>query len=156
MTQPTFRALRGEDAPGCGELLGRLPEWFGLPEANADYVEALRSIPGFVAEMDGEVVGFLGIERHAPASAEILVMGVAPGFHRSGIGRELVRLTEGWCVDRSVRWLHVKTRGPSTFDEGYERTRAFYEAVGFEWLYESMTEWGPEDAALVMIKAVSA
>ena len=45
---------------------------------------------------------------------------------------------------REVRWLHVKTRGPSTYDEDYERTRRFYLAVGFEVLYESRTEWGPE------------
>ena len=70
----------------------------------------------------------------------------------TGTGRALVAAAEDWCRARDVRWLHVKTRGPSTYDEDYERTRRFYLAVGFEVLYESRTEWGPENAALVLVK----
>jgi hypothetical protein len=46
----------------------------------------------------------------------------------------------------------VKTRGPSTYDAAYEETRRFYRAMGFEVLYESMTEWSPQDAALILVK----
>jgi hypothetical protein len=53
-----------------------------------------------------------------------------------------------------VRWLHVKTRGPATPDPHYERTRRFYLALGFEPLFESLTLWGPEDAALILVKTV--
>jgi hypothetical protein len=57
-------------------------------------------------------------------------------------------------VQHGVRWLHVKTRGPSTPDPAYERTRRFYRAVGFDDLYESRTEWGAENAALVLVLRV--
>ena len=79
-------------------------------------------------------------------------MGVEPAVHRRGTGRALVTAAEDWCRAREVRWVQVKTRGPSTYDEDYERTRRFYLAVGFEVLYESRTEWGPENAALVLVK----
>ena len=147
-----IRRLQLEDVDACASVLERLPEWFGIESANAAYVDSLSRLPGFVAVVDRQLVGFLALELHTPESAEISVMGVTPDRHRDGIGTELVETAEEWCVDAGVVWLHVKTRGPSTYDEDYERTRRFYLALGFEVLYESLTEWGPENAALVMVK----
>jgi GNAT superfamily N-acetyltransferase len=92
------------------------------------------------------------MQEHNAQSVEITVMAVASSLHRHGIGTRLVAAAEKRCVDSGVHWLHVKTRGPATFDEDYELTRRFYRALGFEPLYESLTEWGPEDAALVLVK----
>jgi GNAT superfamily N-acetyltransferase len=149
-----IRPLAPSDVAGCAAVLERLPQWFGIEAANAAYIESLHRLPGFVAERDGSISGFLAIELHTVASAEITVMGVDPDLHRQGIGRELFGAALGWCRARGVRWLHVKTRGPSTYDDDYERTRRFYLALGFEPLYESRTEWGPENAALILVLAV--
>jgi GNAT superfamily N-acetyltransferase len=149
-----IRPLYPDDVPACAALLDRLPDWFGLAESNAAYVAALAHAPGFVAVDARQVVGFLALERHGPRSAEILVMGVDPDRHRRGVGRRLVAAAIGWSVQHGVRWLHVKTRGPSTPDPAYERTRRFYRAVGFDDLYESRTEWGVENAALVLVLRV--
>jgi GNAT superfamily N-acetyltransferase len=151
-TWSVIRALRPSDVSACEALLDQLPEWFGIEKANANYVAALHRLPAFVAVHDGEVRGFLALEQHGSGSAEILVMGVDRALHRRGLGRDLIAAAEHWCADHQVRWLHVKTRGPSTYDEPYERTRRFYRAMGFEMLYESATEWGPENAALVLVK----
>jgi GNAT superfamily N-acetyltransferase len=105
-----------------------------------------------VAEHDGQIAGFLGLEQHNERSAEIHVMAVRPELHRRGVGTELVAFAERWCRERGVRWLHVKTRGPSTPDPDYERTRRFYLSSGFEPLFESLTLWGPENAALILVK----
>jgi ribosomal protein S18 acetylase RimI-like enzyme len=150
-----IRRLAADDIDACAALLERLPEWFGIPEANAAYTASLAHLVGFVAvdEEDADrVLGFLALVRHNAASAEISVMGVDPTCHREGIGRALVDTAERWCRDEDVVWLHVKTRGPSTYDDDYERTRRFYAGVGFTPLYESLTEWGPANAALVMVK----
>ena len=82
------------------------------------------------------------------------VLAVDRDRHREGAGRALVAWTEAWCRERRVRWLHVKTRGPSTPDEGYERTRHFYLAMGFETLFETLDLWGPRDAALILVKTI--
>jgi hypothetical protein len=50
----------------------------------------------------------------------------------------------------------VKTRGPSLPYEPYERTRAFYLAMGFTPLEEFTEIWGPENPCLFMVKAVGA
>jgi GNAT superfamily N-acetyltransferase len=147
-----IRSLQLADVDACAAVLDRLPEWFGMPQANATYVEGLKRLPGFVAEVDGTVVGFIAMTRHAPESAEITVMAVEPTRHRQGFGHALVAAAEAWCRSERVQWLHVKTRGPSTFDDDYERTRRFYLAEGFAPLYESLTEWGPANAALVLVK----
>ena len=147
-----IRQLRPDDVGACAELLARLPEWFGLADANAAYVDSLHELPAFVAVEDRQIVGFIAVLEHDEQSAEVTVMAVDPSRHRQGIGQRLLAAAEQRCVDRDVRWLHVKTRGPATFDEDYERTRRFYRAMGFDPLYESLTEWGPDNAALVLVK----
>jgi len=151
-----IRELSADDVGDCDGILTALPQWFGIPDVNAAYIASLTSRPCYVATDpdDGRVVGFVGIETHSTSSAEILVMGVDPQLHRSGIGAQLVHAVIVWCRANGVAWLHVKTRGPSTYDDDYEKTRQFYRAQGFEVLYESLTEWGAEDAALILVMTV--
>jgi GNAT superfamily N-acetyltransferase len=147
-----IRPIEEGDVDVCGALLERLPSWFGIPESNASYIESLHHLPAWVAVDDGNIVGFVAVVLHTPRSAEISVMAVDPDRHRRGFGSALVAAVESWCLDHDVTWLHVKTRGPSTYDDDYERTRRFYAAIGFDVLYESLTEWAEENAALVLVK----
>lgn len=153
MAAPVREITEADIAP-CAALLASLPDWFGFEETNREYIEGLRTRPSIVALHDGRIGGFLSIERHGPGSAEIHVMAVDPALHRAGLGRAMIAWTEQWCRDEGVRWLHVKTRGPSTPDPGYERTRHFYLAMGFEPLFETLDLWGPEDAALILVKTI--
>ena len=52
-------------------------------------------------------------------------------LHRQGIGRLLVDAVEHDLRGSGVRLLEVHSVGPSHESEGYARTRALYEAVGF-------------------------
>lgn len=146
------RDLRAEDVATCESILNDLPEWFGLEAANRAYIARLSTLPAVVAEQCGQVIGFLSITQHNPRSAEIEVLAVDRSFHRNGVGRGLLRWAEAWCRVHEVAWLHVKTRGPATPDPCYERTRRFYLAEGFDALFESTTLWGPEDAALILVR----
>jgi len=148
------RELRAEDIPACDEILSELPEWFGLPESNRAYIDGLSHLPAAVAEHEGRIVGFLSLRLHSERSAEIEATAVTRALHRSGIGRELVSWALERCRSDGVVWLHVKTRGPSTPDPGYEKTRRFYMATGFDPLFESTTMWGPEDAALILVRKI--
>jgi len=53
------------------------------------------------------------------------------------------------------RFVMVKTQGPSANYEPYERTRRFYEALGYVALEELDIGWGPENPTLIMAKAIS-
>jgi coenzyme F420-0:L-glutamate ligase/coenzyme F420-1:gamma-L-glutamate ligase len=132
-------------------VLRDLPEWFGIEEATAAYVEAAASLPTFAVEPDA---GFVCLKQHTPRAAEIYVMGVRSEHHRRGVGRALVGAAEGWCRARAIRYLHVKTLGPSRPSRSYAATRAFYEALGFIPLEELHGYWDEENPTLILVKDV--
>jgi N-acetylglutamate synthase-like GNAT family acetyltransferase len=135
-------------------LLAGLPEWFGIPEANRNYVEESRTLPTIAALRDGEVVGVCLLKRHFAESAEIELLAVRHDLHRCGVGRRLVARAEHDLRAEGVRVLQVKTLGPSDDYEPYARTRAFYESIGFLPLEEHLQLW-PNDPCLVMVKPLT-
>jgi len=140
----------------CSPILDSLPRWFGMPEANAQYIRDVEVLPTFLArDDDGKLVGFLTVKQHYPESAEILVMGVRQTHHRQGAGRALVEGAEAWLRSEGTRFLQVKTQGPAVANADYERTRAFYTGVGFTPLEEMLDLWDPDNPALVLIKALT-
>ncbi len=149
-----IRELRVEDIAACEEILASLPEWFGLPESNRGFIEGLSHFPSAVAVHEDRVVGFVSIRSHDARSAEIEAMAIEPRLHHQGIGRSLMDWVVKWCASEGFIWLHVKTRGPATPDTFFEKTRSFYQAVGFDPLFESRTIWGPDDAALVLVRKI--
>jgi GNAT superfamily N-acetyltransferase len=134
------------------QLLRGLPEWFGMDEANRAYVESARHLPSTAAVVDGEVVGVCLVRRHNPVAAEIDLLAVRRDIHRLGIGRRILDRVVGDARAEGVKLLQVKTYGPSGGSVEYERTRAFYEAVGFLPLEERTDIWGPGNPCLILVK----
>ena len=135
----------------CAAILATLPHWFGMPEANADYARMADSHPTFVATADA-AVGLTTITRFGGFAAEIHLMAVRPEHHRVGVGRAMLGAAEEWLRGLGVEYLQVKTLSPSRADAGYEKTRAFYEAMGFRPLEEFPLLWDPSNPALQLIK----
>jgi coenzyme F420-0:L-glutamate ligase/coenzyme F420-1:gamma-L-glutamate ligase len=132
-------------------VLRDLPEWFGFEESTRTYIERAAGLPTFAIEPD---LGFLCLEQHTPRAAELYVMGVRRERHRGGLGRALVAAAESWCRPHGVRYLHVKTLGPSRESRGYAATRAFYEALGFVALQELHGLWDEDNPTLILVKDV--
>ena len=161
-TRPSWVVTRGEQAPQLVDrLLRSLPGWFGIESANAAYVAAAQTLPTYLAwpgtghgpGTESRPVGVLLADRHFPAAAEIHLLAVDPAHHRRGVGRALIDALEHDLVADGVRLLQVKTLGPSDPDEGYRRTRRFYQAVGFEPLEELVGLW-PGNPCLIMVKVL--
>ena len=144
----------GGVGPICAEILAALPHWFGFPDSVVAYVAAADREPTAVATLDGRDCGILTLRLHSPYAAEIVVMGVRPEQHRSGIGRAMLEAAESWLAERDVTYLQVKTLSPRSADEGYAATRAFYFGSGFRPLEEMPDLWGRDQPALQMIKTV--
>jgi coenzyme F420-0:L-glutamate ligase/coenzyme F420-1:gamma-L-glutamate ligase len=132
-------------------ILRDLPEWFGIEESTRQYIEDAATLPTLAVEPG---LGFLCLKQHTPRAAELYVMGVQREQHRRGIGRALVDEAERWCRARGIRYLQVKTLGPSRPDTGYDATRAFYEAAGFTALEELPGLWSHDNPALILVKDV--
>ena len=133
-------------------LLARVPEWFGLPEANADYIEAARTKETWTVRDDGgNVIGLTLVDRHFPHVAELHLMVVDRDHHGQGVGTAMVQAVEQDARERGVQLLEVKTLGGSHPDPGYARTRHFYEQAGFLPLEETDL-WGEANPCLFMVK----
>ncbi|MDP9444346.1 MAG: GNAT family N-acetyltransferase [Actinomycetota bacterium] len=146
--------IRGRRDPAAVEsLLRQLPEWFGIEEAIVRYVEDARQLPTYLAVEGNVLVGAVLLRRHFPCAAEIQLMLVHPGRQRRGIGRALLQSVEADLAADGVRWLQVKTLGPSKPSRAYATTRAFYEACGFDPLEEIAGLW-VDDPCLIMVKLV--
>jgi ribosomal protein S18 acetylase RimI-like enzyme len=137
------------------EVLATLPEWFGIPEANAMYVRTVEDLPCFAAYYDGSILGFLAVKVHTPFAAELYVIGVKAEYHRNGIGRELISHAERYLNERNVSFFTVKTLSPSLPDPRYAETRRFYEAMGFVPIEEFPTRWSAQNPALMMAKVLT-
>jgi ribosomal protein S18 acetylase RimI-like enzyme len=156
MSGAGWRVTSGVADPGTVErLLRSLPEWFGIESAIVGYVAAAARLPTYLAWPAGgsQPAGVLLATRHFPGAAEIYLMAVDPASHRSGAGRALVAALEADLIADGVEFLQVKTLGPAREDAGYERTRRFYAAAGFQPLEEIHGLW-PENPCLIMIKSL--
>jgi GNAT superfamily N-acetyltransferase len=131
----------------CGSILRSLPDWFGIEEATEGYIREVAVLPTFAVADDA----FVSLKLHGPRAAEVYVMGVRPERHGQGLGTALLAAAEAHLRDRGVEYLQVKTLGPSDPDEGYARTRAFYEARGFVPLEEIHGLW-ERNPCLLLVK----
>lgn len=138
----------------CASILADLPEWFGIPEANAGYIERAEGEQTWVAELGGKAIGLMTLSDQGYSAIDIHFLAVRREAHRQGVGRALVMKALSEARARQRSYLTVKTVGPSRVSEPYDRTKAFYRAVGFEPLEEFTTIWGPGNPCLVMIMAV--
>jgi GNAT superfamily N-acetyltransferase len=136
-------------------ILRSLPAWFGIESSIVQYVKDIEQMPTFLAlDGDGCTIGFMSVRRHFAHAAELYVLAVRPERHRRGVGRALLAEIEPWLVRDGVRWLQVKTLSPRQPCEFYERTRRFYEAMGFVPLEEFPTLWGERNPCLQMVKTI--
>jgi ribosomal protein S18 acetylase RimI-like enzyme len=136
-------------------MIDTLPAWFGQPDSNAEYVAAGHLLPGLIATFNDRVAGVLLYRRRFPETAEIHFLGVAPDVHRRGIGRALIDHLERLLVFDGCRLLEVKTLGESFEDDGYARTRAFYQGSGFLRIEETPDLWDGTPC-LILVKVLSA
>ena len=132
----------------CDGVLGDLSDWFGFEDVNAAYVRDVAELPTFAIGDDA----FLALKVHNPRAAELYVIGVRRDRHRQGLGTALLDSAEAYLRARDVEYLQVKTLGPSYPDEGYERTRRFYETRGFVPLEEIHGLWDTDNPCLLMVK----
>lgn len=138
----------------CARILAALPTWFGIEASVNDYVHMAATRPTIIATLDGMDVGIAIVTVHTAFAAELALLAVVPQLHRRGIGSAILRHGEVALARRGIEFLQVKTLSPSKDDEGYARTRAFYEAYGFRPFEELPLLWNKDNPALVMVKAV--
>ena len=126
---------------------------FGLPDSTKEYVEKSRDLPFFAYYMDGNYVGFLVLKETGKHTAEIYVMGILKQYHRHGIGKKLFQEFLRYAEQKQYEFAQVKTVDEGHYEE-YDRTRLFYERMGFKKLECFPTLWDEWNPCLVMVMSV--
>jgi N-acetylglutamate synthase-like GNAT family acetyltransferase len=150
MPAADVRVTRGRDPDAVDRILRALPGWFSVEEAIVEYVADASRLDGYLATVDGETVGVALVDRRFQRLAELALLAVDPAWHRRGVGTELLSQVEADVTADGVSLLQVHTLGPTSQDEGYLQTRAFYTARGFAPLSRRVASWsGP---VLLLVK----
>lgn len=141
-------------AEDAERVLRTLPDWFGIEESLLEYASNTDSLPTFVADDAGSIVGFLSLREHFPQSWEIDCVAVESARRGAGVGKALLDQAESWLRARRALLLQVKTLAASHASEAYAQTRRFYEANGFQPLEVLPTLWGEGLPVLVYVKHI--
>jgi len=135
-------------------ILADLPEWFGLPDSTAEYVECSKELP-FWAEMEGDkAIGFISLKETGKATSEIYVMGVLQTSHGHGIGKKLFEVFYTYAKNQGYSFIQVKTVKEGCYKE-YDKTIGFYKKIGFnefECFPTLWDEWNPCQVFIMAIK----
>jgi ribosomal protein S18 acetylase RimI-like enzyme len=152
------RQLAVSDGEACDAIVATLPYHFGNEEGRRECAGAVRSQRGLVAEDNGEVVGFVTLEPRFDASAEITWMAVRADRRRMGVGRALLDRVATDIRSEGRQFLLALTVSPSDgadeIPDGYQATRAFYEANGFILARDFPGYW-ESDTPVLMVRRLS-
>jgi GNAT superfamily N-acetyltransferase len=125
---------RAADAPGIIALIGRVfaeyqfiwnpatevPDLFDLERHYAGHHGAF-----WVARLDVQIVGSVGVERLPDGRAELHRLYLDATLRGRGLGRALVEAVLGWCRDAGIKQLTLWS------DTRFDRAHRLYEGLGF-------------------------
>jgi ribosomal protein S18 acetylase RimI-like enzyme len=152
-----IRQLAQVDAEACDAIVATLPYHFGDDQGRRDCAAAVRLQAGLAAERDRQVIGFLIVEPRFADCAEITWMAVRADQRRRGVGRMLL---DRLAADTSAAGRHFllvltvsPSDGPDEIPDGYQATRAFYQANGFVLARDFAGYW-ESDTPVLMVRAL--
>ncbi len=142
-----------EKAVIAKQMLSDLPDWFGIPESTADYIEKSQNMPFLASLIGDKAVGFVALKQTSQDTAEIFVMAVLKVFHRQGIGGKLYAEFESMAKALGYSYIQVKTVQFGKYDE-YDITNHFYKAVGFKALECFPNMWDKANPCQIYVKYI--
>jgi len=137
----------------CLAIAKELRQYFseqGLATMSQDLIK--HSL--YVAMNLNEVVGFVAVHHKSNYVAEISWIAVKLDYHRQGIGSALVDRVTNDLGSQGIRVLEVKTLAADAEYPPYEKTRRFYEKMGFMHLetIDPYPGWEPGSPCAIYVK----
>ncbi len=127
--EPVFASMAATMDPQIERRLH--PDWRASQRHDVEASLVSPDLDVWVAEVDGEPVGFVAVALHAEQDiGEIHMLAVDPAHQGRGVGRALTELALDWMRDAGMAVGMVDTGG----DPGHAPARHTYEQAGFtEW-----------------------
>jgi GNAT superfamily N-acetyltransferase len=139
---------RAADAPAVILLIGRVFAEYGFSWDPAievpDLFDLDRHYGGtrgafWVARLDGQVVGSVGVERQGEGRAELHRLYLDATLRGRGVGRALVEVVLDWCRAEGIPELVLWS------DTRFDRAHRLYEGLGFTCTGEREIANDPND-----------
>ena len=122
-------------APGISYSQESLSEFISNPRSRT-----------WVAEAEGEVVGFLIAERQAHRVAHIVTIDVVEGWRRRHVGSVLIDAAEDWARKQELAQVCLEMA------ENNATARSFYEARGYRKVDHVQNYYSDGTSAWIMLK----
>ncbi|MBR3001922.1 MAG: GNAT family N-acetyltransferase [Oscillospiraceae bacterium] len=135
-------------------VLESLRQWFEIDENREKYIKDSADWLFFAAYEDENPVGFLCLKETGSATVEIAVMGVMPQFHRHHYGTQLFLSAKEEAESLGYRFMQVKTVKEGIYED-YDRTNAFYKALGFEQFEVIPEIWGADNPCQIYVMSLA-
>ena len=136
-------------------ILRSLPDWFGIESAIIEYIKESTELDMIGYVEDDEVIGFLTPKATSPYAMSIHLMGIHPNYHHQGIGTKLFKYALDKAKEQGYKYFTVKTLDEKHPDSYYQKTRLFYESLGFQKLETFDTLWGKENPCVLLILQIA-
>ena len=144
----------GEKQEAVRTILEDLPEWFGIPQAQEEYIQDSASQTCFAAfPAENRLAGVLCLSETGKDTVQIAVMGVLKQYHRQGIGRQLCEQAQQWAARKGYSFLQVKTVEQGKY-QAYDKTNLFYQSLGFKDFEVFRNLWSPENPCQVYVMSL--
>jgi GNAT superfamily N-acetyltransferase len=141
----------------CRKITNDLPEYFGLPQANEHYVQGMRSRVNLAVKLENKYVGLISIDFPYPNNSNIYWMAILKAFHGQGVGAKLIIAACNKAQEHGATSMTVETLAPNNSDANYLKTYKFYQANGFDPLFNLKPqgyEWDMVYMVRVLVKNI--
>ena len=130
------------------------PDYF-VKECWSEIKRDLEKASFFGAFEGDEMIGFISYAEVAKGVTEIKWLAVKKEFRGQGIGSRLINETLK-IIPKKYKLCKVRTLAETREDEGYSKTRKFYEKLGFYSIeiIDPYPYWSPGDPCQIYIKIV--
>lgn len=130
------------------DLIERGLRWSWRTERVARHIARADTLCVVAHDASGHLAGF-AMMQYLETSAHLLLFAVAPGWRRSGLGRELVAWLESCAQVAGTFEIHLEVRASNTGG------RAFYMAMGYQEVALVPGYYQGRESAVRMIRNVS-
>lgn len=141
----------------CRKITIDLPEYFGLPEINENYALGVCSRRNLGAKIGDDYVGMISIDFPYPNNSNIYWMAILQKFHGRGIGKKLIEAACVLAQEEGASSMTVETLAAECADANYLKTYKFYQANGFDPLFNLKPqgyEWDMVYMVRVLVKNI--
>ena len=103
-----------EAADLCRVLTADLPEYFGLPECNEQYMLGVQSRHNFAAKLGDDLVGLLSLDFPYQTNSSIYWMAISRQYQGHGIGHKLIHAAAQFAREQGATTMTVETLEATT------------------------------------------